>query len=243
MARKKKSTISRKQNLSKAWDCQSKRGGHGEPSQQTVPVETDRRVTIEEVPDMDYEHSGCFSSSDSEFFPDLASCDSSSVSDVESVCTELEVSTDEAHELENEADLASFTAFLTQAQQAAITAENKRVAEGGRKKRGKYSGMAARTKRLHAQLGRERREAYAQTGQQFITQWARAVSNEDVPVSDSHGAVDSQLDTKPKSLCEESFDVACEAVCVDTEQQISAMDMVSKASCRKVQRKLTLSHN
>jgi hypothetical protein len=123
-----------------------------------------------------------------------------------------------------------FSAFLKQAQVAAINAEKKQVAQGGRKKQGKYFGTAPCTKRFQAQKGWESREAYARSGQQFITQWERNIPTEKAPVTNS-GKSDASSDSESESSHEDIFDVdeACRAMHVNIEQEVSAAKPVSNA--------------
>lgn len=161
MARSKKATVARRSNLMKANrsrqnnnDININSNNHprhcdthhwSKPRRGRVASVAAAASELDDAFDAYFESLEDSVESDPEFCPDMVSCHDSSSETEDSDSedgTDLDQDEDEVAELEDEAALASFSAFLQQAQLAAAAAEARRVADGGQKKWGKYSGMS-----------------------------------------------------------------------------------------------------
>jgi hypothetical protein len=148
MGRRKKADISRRNNLLKA---QWSHATPPPPSPGSPPVLLPDHMPTRDAVPTESTHPPFLSSKG---FLDLESCGSAS-----SVCSDEDMvilnGNGETGELTSEAALASFMQFLHQAQIAAVAAEDEHIANGGRRKRGKYWGTAPRTRRWRQQKARE----------------------------------------------------------------------------------------
>ena len=127
-----------------------------------------QNTTIKEVPDdedsedMDFEDAEDYLEHGFFFLDEEPTSEEDS--ELDGFDTAEEVDEDELEGLENEADIAHFSAILAHAQAMAIKAEREAAGEKPKRKR-HYMGNSVRTKQYHAQ----KRRALAATGQKLIS--------------------------------------------------------------------------